>query len=192
MKKVDYLTKAITKSLKPVMEKKGFYRIKPKVFVRVMGDIIFVVAFQLSRWGSGIIYMHCFCNLLPDEDFENTIEAYSVGNRFDENDNDQIMWISTSEEDTQNTISSIVDLLDRDIFDWFDSIQTIEDYIVEYMDNKLNDIWKYDRSVEYYFSLIGKDYLGSYLKTENKIDYIQGDIDKLYKLIEMTKNIDIN
>ena len=51
MKDPDFVKRAITKHLKPALADAGFYRIRPRKFVRLRGDLVDVIAFQMSQWG---------------------------------------------------------------------------------------------------------------------------------------------
>lgn len=181
----DYLYGSITDNLEPIMVKNGFYRHRRYLFVRVEGDIVSVLTL---RWASkGAVHLHCFYNLLPSGDPESTLKRYDVGKMYTCNDQDDIPWISTDVENTHKMIFSIIELVERELLAWLDSITTIEDYIVEYMDSKLDDIWAYDKKLESYFALIGKDYLESYLKMGNQFNH-DGNKEELHRLIAMTRD----
>jgi len=181
---------ALIEHLEPILDKKGFYKFRKYLYVRVRGDIISVLT--MKRVGKRVIKLHCFCNLLPSNDPKSTLKHYDVGKGYTCNDKDDVAWISTDVENTQKTIYSMIELIQREVFDWFDSIKMIEDYIVEYMNSQLDDIWTYDEKLESYFALIGKEYLASYLKMENKFSYSKGNKEKLYALIASTKDKEID
>jgi hypothetical protein len=153
-KKINYIGKAITKYLKPVLEDRQFYKTHSKVFQRIRGDIIDTIEFQMSQYGSEVFYIHYYCSLLPSD------KEYSYGDvryRDERNENDNIRWIGDNEENANNAMHSLINALEIKILPWFDSIATVEDYMIEnyhinaYSKNITNF---YD---DWIFRVVGKD-----------------------------------
>jgi len=101
---MHYLNKTITKYLKPFMVKNEFHRLKPRVFVRIRGDIVDTLSFQMSRWGNGF-YIHYFSNLI----YADEVYTYKhVGNR-----TELIICTCDNEISTQTAVQDLINLTFR-------------------------------------------------------------------------------
>lgn len=130
MKDPDFVKRAITKHLKPALADAGFYRIRPRKFVRLRGDLVDVIAFQMSQWGGRDFFVHHFCNLLPMPEWEDPLEGYKLGERIS---NGTIDWCGETADKAEAAILDVVQASDEVILPWFDHIAGIKDYIVEYI-----------------------------------------------------------
>jgi len=185
--------KAITKYLKAFLVSEGFYRLRPKEFIRVRDDIVDRIILQLSQWGGESFSIYYTCSLLIEIDKED--ESLIIGEREVSNERDNIEWHCLSEMHAQKSMSSAIDVFERTIFPYFEQFTTIEDLIVEYLFIQvyLEDICKIKEA----FLLLGKD-CSDYKKVDRDTffyyhrDYENNDIlykDKLREHIRQTKNI---
>jgi len=178
-KKIDYIKKEITKQLKPRLIEKCFYRTYPKVFERVRGDIIDTIEFQMSQYGSQLFYIHYYCSLLP---VEKSYRRHEIRYRDSRNDNDDIDWIGDNEENARKAILSLLNALEEKILPWFDSIKSIEYFMVE---DYLLNAYAYDKDIsnfygDWVFKLLGKD----------KVDFIEKG--KLINILNINKEKEEN
>lgn len=183
---MHYLNKTITKYLKPLMVKNQFHRLEPRVFVRVRGDIVDTLNFQMSRWGNGF-YIHYFCNLI----YADEVCAYEyVGCR-----TELIICTCDNEMSTQTAIQNLINELTNIIFPWFYSINTIEDYIIKQFQEKRekNDALIEQLCTEDDCKILGKNYQ-SYLEKVKKISEEYQDVSKYnsnlkYDILEQAMKI---
>lgn len=150
----DYINRAITYKLKPVLTADGFYRRHPKCFVRIRGDLVDVLSFQISQYGSRLFYVHHFCNLLPNPDWESVIMGYQVGNRLSSRDGDGTKWIGDSEESANESMGSVVRAYESAIRPWFEMVSNVREWIVEYIGTGQSTVNSLEMAVA--LALIGK------------------------------------
>ena len=150
----DFINRAITAELKPILEADGFFRRHPKCFVRVRGDLVDVLSFQVSQYGSRLFYVHHFCNLLPDPNWESVIAGYQVGNRLSAKNGDGTDWIGDSEENANVAMGSVVRAYEMTIRPWFETIPDVRNWIVEYIGTGRSSVRAFDMAVA--LALIGK------------------------------------
>ncbi|GAB6141025.1 hypothetical protein JCM14076_17540 [Methylosoma difficile] len=132
-KQPDFIKQAITQHLAPVLTNAGFYRYKPKHFVRIRGEIVDSVGFQVSQWGSRDFYVHHYVNLLSDPNM--SIDAYSIGDRVDGPPDRDVKWNGADENSASLALQSVTKLVEEEVLPWFESIHSIRDYIVAYVAN---------------------------------------------------------
>jgi len=155
-KYVNHIDKEITKTLKPYLTQKGFFRIKPKKFVRIRGDLIDVIFLGFSRWGEAI-YLYCGINsiYMPDQ---SPIDTYSVGDRFISSSYDDTLWVSTNEDDTHASLLSMKNLITKEVLPWFDTLTTTEDYVVEKFQRDRGKYTTLPKCSEEVCKILGKNY----------------------------------
>lgn len=150
----DYTNRAITSDLKPILSADGFYRRHPRCFVRIRGDLVDVVSFQVSQYGSKLFYVHHFCNLLPDPNWEYVITGYQVGNRLGRRDGDGSEWIGDTEDNAKEAIKSVVHTYEATIKPWFEMVPDVRNWIVEYIGSGRSTVNSFEMVVA--LALIGK------------------------------------
>ena len=126
----DFLRAAITKHLAPVMTRAGFHRHTPKTFVRVRGDVVHGIGFQVSQWGGKDFYLHRSLNLLtfplmlPD--------TYRVGARIDGAEG-EAAWHAADAEAADAALQGVVRVVQAEVLPWFDTVATARDFIAEFV-----------------------------------------------------------
>jgi len=127
----DYFNKAITSKLKPALVAEGFFRRRPKEFVRIRGELVDVISFQLSQYGSKKFYVHYFCNLLAHPEYEEPLISYRVGARLSAPHDMDVPWVGDTEEGAMSAIESLVSTYHSILTLWFSSIDNVRDWLVE-------------------------------------------------------------
>jgi len=126
----DWIRKAITKKLKPELEQQGFYRYKPKDFVRVRGQIVENITFQVSSSGFKGFYLHYFTNLACDPDCDGIVSSYRIGDRLGYSEYDDISWKGDTEEKALIAMDSVINSINKDVIPFFESVGTIEKFTI--------------------------------------------------------------
>ena len=131
--KKDFIRAAITAYLAPTLTRAGFYRYQPKHFVRVRGDLVDIIAFQLSQWGGRDFYLHRGVVLLPNPAM--SIDGSRVGGRTDRSPDTDIKWAGATEEEAALALQNVEKFVTTDILPWFGTINSVRDYAIEYIAN---------------------------------------------------------
>ncbi|MGI9263760.1 MAG: DUF4304 domain-containing protein [Gammaproteobacteria bacterium] len=150
----DFISREITSQLKPVLVEDGFFRRGPKFFVRVRGDLVDVVSFQVSQYGSKLFYVHYFCNLLPNPDWKRATSGYRVGNRLNGGQVSGTNWIGDTEANAQDAMQDVVGAYEATIRPWFEQIPDVRNWIVEYVCAETTPLQSLDMAIA--LCLIGK------------------------------------
>lgn len=151
----DFINRAITSQLKPVLTEDGFFRRSPKVFVRIRNDLVDVMSFQVSQYGSKLFYVHHFCNLLPNPDWESATSSYRVGSRLNGGESSRSNWIGDTEANARRAMHDVVDTFKSTIRPWFEQIPDTRNWIVEYIGSARSTLQSFEIAVA--LCLIGKE-----------------------------------
>jgi len=127
----DWIRKSITKYLKAPLEIEGFYRSQPKHFVRVRGNLVDNISFDLSQYGSKSFYVHYFTNLACSANTKSITSSYYIGNRIHRCKDDDTKWIGDTEETANLALNSVLQAIEIEVLPWFESYSTIESYTLE-------------------------------------------------------------
>lgn len=129
--KKDFVQSAITEHLAPVLSKAGFCRYRPKHFLRIRGEMVDSIGFQMSKWGGRDFYVHYYINLLSDPLMD--IDTYRIGKRVDAPPDRDINWAGPGEEAASIALQSVTKVAEDSILPWFESVGTVRDFVVEYV-----------------------------------------------------------
>lgn len=143
---IDHASRAITSILKPLLNTNGFYRRSPKLFVRVRENLVDVISFQMSQYGSKHFYLHYFCNLLPTPNWEQKLTGYQVGHRIQQ-DNDGPLWVADSETTAPAAMKSVISVCQKEILPWFDNISGVKEWLIEYIAKPNSNLETFEVSV---------------------------------------------
>ncbi len=137
----DPVRAAITTHLHPVLTAAGFFRRQAKEYVRVRGELVDVIGFQMSQRGNHSFYVHRYINLLSNPLMN--IHAYRVGRRLDRDPLGSVAWEGASEVLAQRAVASVAAAAVSEMVPWFDGIDNLERFVVEYVaapDSRLEEI----------------------------------------------------
>lgn len=126
----DHLRAAITKHLVPLLGPAGFHRRPPKMFVRVRGEIVHAIGFQLSQWGGQAFYLHQSACLVSDPQM--LPDVYRVGSRIDDG-GDGVTWHGPDAASADAALQSVARVVQSRVLPWLDGIATVRDFIAEYV-----------------------------------------------------------
>lgn len=128
----DFATRAITATLKPLLSQHGFYRRNPKTFVRIRGDLVDVISFQMSQYGSRGFYLHYYCNLLVTPNWQKVLSSYQVGYRIQNIKNGPELK-ADDEVSATEAMEGVVNLSKEVVLPWFDELIGVKEWLIEYI-----------------------------------------------------------
>lgn len=133
-KEKDFVRSAITAHLAPVLAEAGFSRYRPKHFIRIRGELVDCISFQMSVYGSKAFYVHYYVNLLSDPAMN--INSYRLGNRVHAAPReDGVPWEGATEEAATAALQSVAVAAQELMLPWLSSIAGPRDYVYEYVAN---------------------------------------------------------
>lgn len=123
----DFINTAITRILQPTLKDAGFRRTQKKSFVRLRGELVDVLTFQMSRWGGKAFYVHYFTNPLCDPEGR-LADSYVVGSREGSNVQDDVIWHGPDEASANAAIQSVLALSKAVLLPWYSEIVDLDAY----------------------------------------------------------------
>lgn len=133
-KGTDHVRSAISAQLNPVLSAAGFHRYQPKHFIRIRGELIDCIAFEMSRYGDKQFHVHYYVNLLSDPAM--SVHSYRLGDRLHTAPKaDDVPWAGPTEESANAAMHSVVSSVQEFFLPWLDSIASPRDYVYAYVAN---------------------------------------------------------
>ncbi len=139
----DFAARAITAQLKPLLIQHGFYRRNPKTFVRIRGDLVDVISFQMSQYGSKLFYLHYYCNLIPMPDSDFLISSYNVGFRVQQ-DPEGAKWQADTAASAFDAMNSVVNVCENKVLPWFQQMPNVQTWLIEYLASSRSSLQTYE------------------------------------------------
>lgn len=139
----DHAARAITSELKPLLLSHGFIRKTPKSFIRVRGDLVDVISFQMSQYGSKLFYLHYFCNLIPTPNSEKLLSTNLIGNRLQRGPEGPV-WQADSESAAVDAMKNVARVCIEQVIPWFDNMPEVGSWLIEYIASSRSTLLSYE------------------------------------------------